>query len=206
MSATDSLDVLDLRQKELEHRVKNLITIVRWVVMRSLEDSTSVEQARAAIEERLGSLEGAINQLLSSDWRAASLPELAEQALNHFASHFDRIRVQGEHVGVGAKAAMTLALALNELATNAIKYGALSSPTGVVDLIWKSVETEAGPAIWMQWAERAGPPVIPPERRGFGTRLICTAVSRSLRGRADLDFLKTGVVWTLFAPIEGMAR
>lgn len=206
MHPAELTDDLELRVRELEHRVKNIIAIVRWITMKTLEEAPSLEQAKAAVDERLASLGGAINQLLSSAWSAAPLPGLAEQALRHFGPLTSRISLIGRTLEIGPKAAMTLALALNELATNAIKYGALSGAGGRVELSWKILESEQGPSLWMQWAERDGPRVNKPDQQGFGTRLICSAVSRNLRGRAGLDFLPTGVVWTLFAPLEAIAK
>ena len=206
MHLTELTDEVELRIRELDHRVKNIIAIVRWITMKTLDEAPSLEQAKAAIDERLASLGGAIDQLLSSAWTAAPLPRLAEKALNHFGPLTSRISLEGQTLNVGPKAAMTLALALNELATNAVKYGALSEANGRVELSWNILESEHSPSLWMQWAERDGPRVSKPERQGFGTRLICSAVSRNLRGRAGLDFLPTGVVWTLFAPLAAIAQ
>ena len=101
---------------------------------------------------------------------------------------------------------MTLTLAFHELATNAIKYGALSTEAGAIELTWKVIGSGDQAQLWMQWAERDGPPVTRTDRQGFGTRLICTAVSRGLRGRAELDFPASGAVWTLLAPLATISQ
>ena len=178
----------ETRIRELEHRFRNILTIVRSLVSQSLQAADSIEDARSTIDERLAALGSATEQLLSQNWETAPLPALAENALGHFTLYAERLRRDGPTVTIGPKAAMTLTLAFHELATNAIKYGALSNETGTIEL-------------WMQWAERGGPPVVRPERRGFGSRLICTAASRSLRGRAEIEFPASGVVWTLLAPL-----
>jgi two-component sensor histidine kinase len=155
---------------------------------------------------------------LTSDWRRWAtrpssfypttgrrlLPALAENALGHFTLYAERLRLDGPTVMIGPRAAMTLTLAFHELATNAIKYGALSNEAGTIELTWKVLDSGTEAELWMQWAERGGPPVVRPERRGFGSRLICTAVSRSLRGRAEMEFPASGVVWTLLAPLAAV--
>ncbi len=179
-------------------------TIVRSLVSQSLQRAESIEDARSTIDERLAALGGAIEQLLAHDWEAAPLPALAENALAHFTLGADRMRLAGPTVTIGPKAAMTLTLAFHELATNAIKYGALSNETGTIELTWKVLDSGAEAELWMQWAERGGPRVVKPERQGFGSRLICTAASRSLCGRAELDFPTSGIVWTLLAPLTAV--
>ena len=191
----------DLRMRELEHRFRNVLTIVRSVVSQSLASASSLDAAKTTIDRRLEALGGAIHELLSHRWEAAPLSALAKQAFAHFTVHSDRLRLDGPDVTIGPEAALTLALAFHELATNALKYGAMSNTTGTIDLSWKVAGAGSEAVLWLQWAERAGPPVVKPERQGFGTRLICTATGRSLKGRAELDFPETGVVWSLVAPM-----
>jgi two-component sensor histidine kinase len=198
------MDLGEVRLRELEHRFRNILTIVRSIVSQSLQSAESLEDAKATIDDRLAALGGAIEHLLSHQWQAAPLPALAEQALAHFTLYSDRVSVEGPVVIIGPKAAMTLTLVLHELTTNAIKYGALSSATGAIELTWRVLGSGEQPELWLQWAERGGPPVAMPSRQGFGTRLICTAASRSLRGRAELDFPATGIVWTLLAPMAAI--
>ena len=194
----------ETRIRELEHRFRNILTIVRSLVSQSLQRANSIEDARSTIDERLAALGNATEQLLAHDWEAAPLPALAENALAHFTLGAGRLHLSGPTVTIGPKAAMTLTLAFHELATNAIKYGALSNETGTIELTWKVLGLGTEAELWMQWAERGGPPVVRPERQGFGSRLICTAASRSLRGRAELDFPASGIVWTLLAPLAAV--
>jgi len=197
-------DLADVRVRELAHRFRNIVTITRSLVSQTLRSATSIEEARRVTDERLAALDGAIDLLLSANWQPAPLEEIARRALAPFDGLAQRIRVEGPPVPVGSSAALTLALAIHELATNAIKYGALSIESGAIELTWQIIESDK-PELWMLWAERGGPPVVHPERQGFGTRLICAAVSRSLRGRAELDYPKTGVTWTLIAPLAAIA-
>lgn len=194
----------ELVVRELEHRFKNILTIVRAIVSQSLGAASSIEDARDVIDERLASLGGAVEQLLSSDWKAAPLPALADQALAHLSFYTERLSFLGETVEIGPRAAMTLTLAFHELATNAIKYGALSNETGTVELCCQVRGAGDDAELLLQWIERGGPPVTRPERQGFGTRLICTATGRSLQGSAMLDFPVTGAVWTLVAPLTSV--
>lgn len=194
----------ELVVRELEHRFKNVLTIVRAIVSQSLRAASSIEDARDVIDERLASLGGAVEQLLSSDWKAAPLPALVDQALAHLSFYTERLSFLGETVEIGPRAAMTLTLAFHELATNAIKYGALSNETGTVELCCQVRGAGDDAELLLQWIERGGPPVTRPERQGFGTRLICTATGRSLQGSAMLDFPATGAVWTLVAPLTSV--
>lgn len=194
----------ELVVRELEHRFKNILTIVRAIVSQSLGAASSIEDARDVIDERLASLGGAVEQLLSSDWKAAPLPALADQALAHLSFYTERLSFLGETVEIGPRAAMTLTLAFHELATNAIKYGALSNETGTVELCCQVRGAGDDAELLLQWIERGGPPVTRRERQGFGTRLICTATGRSLQGSAMLDFPATGAVWTLVAPLTSV--
>lgn len=198
------MDPGEVRLRELEHRFRNILTVVRSIVSQSLYSAESLDDAKATIDERLAALGGAIEHLLSHQWQAAPLPALAEQALAHFTLSGDRVRAEGPTVTIGPRAAMTLTLVFHELATNAIKYGALSSAAGAIELTWRVLGSGEQPELWLQWAERGGPPVTTPSRQGFGTRLICTAASRGLRGRAELDFPTTGIVWTLLAPMAAI--
>lgn len=194
----------ETRMRELEHRFRNILTIVRAIVSQSLQSAESLDDAKDRVDERLTGLGIAVEQLLSHEWEAAPLAELAEKALACFSPYTDRVRCDGPAVSIGPKAAMTLMLAFHELATNAIKYGALSNEPGTVELTWKVVEAGTGTELWLQWIERDGPPVVKPTRRGFGSRLICTATGRSLQGHAELDYAPTGVVWTLAAPLPAI--
>lgn len=197
-------DQNELLVRELEHRFKNILTIVRSIVSQSLRAASSIEEARDVIDMRLASLGGAVEQFLSSDWQAAPLPALADQALAHLSFYTERLSFVGETVRIGPRAAMTLTLAFHELATNAIKYGALSNETGTVEICWRVRVSGNNAELLLQWIERGGPPIATPERQGFGTRLICTAVGRSLQGIAKLDFPATGAVWTLVAPLASV--
>jgi two-component sensor histidine kinase len=195
----------DVRARELAHRFKNILTITRSIVSQSLRTATSIEEARSVVDERLASLGGAMDLLLATDWKPALLDAVARRAIMPFDGLAERVQVEGPSIEIGASSSLTFTLVVHELMTNAIKYGALSDSAGRAELTWRVLDSDKTAELWVQWAERDGPPVRRPERQGFGTRLICTAAGRSFRGCAELDFPATGVTWSLIAPLAAVA-
>lgn len=156
---------------ELRHRMKNTLTVVQGLVAQTARGQAEDPQAfRQALEPRLQALGEAHDILASGDWEICELPALAARALKPFATG-DRIALRGPPCLLPAEACVPLVLALHELATNAVKYGALSRPEGRIDLTWR-----AGPGadglIILTWTERGGPAVAAPTRRGLGSRLL----------------------------------
>jgi two-component sensor histidine kinase len=134
-------------------------------------------------------------------WHGASLQDVAERALKPFASQATgQVLIRGPEVFLTPGAALTLALVFHELATNAVKYGALSVEKGRVDLAW--TYEAASMRLAVTWAESRGPKVKPPARRGFGSRLIARALSGELNGRADVAFEPDGLVCRLAAQLR----
>jgi two-component sensor histidine kinase len=118
----------------------------------------------------------------------------------------DRLVVVGPELELDPKQALALALAVNELVTNASKYGALSKPSGTVDVSWSREGGGPSPAFVFVWRERGGPPVVAPSREGFGTRVIRTSLADDFGGTVDLAYEPTGFVCTLTAPLENLPR
>ena len=118
----------------------------------------------------------------------------------------ERLEISGEAVRLGPAPALQLALTLHELATNAVKYGALSNDTGKVSLSWAVMETGDRSTFAFDWVERGGPTVAPPTRQGFGSRLIQRATAAAFNGEAVLEHLPKGVHWRLRAPYAGLAE
>jgi two-component sensor histidine kinase len=110
--------------------------------------------------------------------------------------------MQGPRVSLPTRLAVSLALALHELATNAAKYGSLASATGVVDISWQLMSARLAPRLALRWAETGGPPVKPPTRQGFGTRLLQRALSAEISGTVTLDYNPDGLVCTIDAAVE----
>jgi two-component sensor histidine kinase len=114
----------------------------------------------------------------------------------------NRIQIAGPGLNLHAQSALSLALTLHELATNAAKYGALSNPTGQVEVTWDVREQEAGRILRLRWEEKGGPPVTEPTRKGFGSRLIERSLGAEAGGQAQIEFAPTGLVCTIETPFE----
>lgn len=199
-------DQEDVLRAELRHRFHNLVSVTQSMVMQTLRDGVDVAKARSALVERLTALNGAVDILLQRRWQPGSLRTTLCDGFARHGGYSDRILCEGPDIPIGAHAVMTLTLAMHELTTNAIKYGALSVPEGSVWLFWKIVAGDGGERFWLQWCERDGPAVKQPDRQGFGSRLVCTATGRSLDGEAELQFTPAGVTWLLIAPLERIAE
>lgn len=158
----------DMLRDELAHRLKNTMAMVQSLARRTLRDLDDREMVRT-FEKRIVAMGHAHEAPARGGWQTASLGELADGLL---AMHGDRFDVQGPEVALGASATLRLSLILHELATNAAKYGALSVPSGRVQLEWRVEEGPAGEELALCWREHDGPRVTPPTRIGFGTKLI----------------------------------
>lgn len=185
---------------ELNHRVKNTLAIVQGIAQQTFKGDTVAEAARAAFEGRLGALATAHNLLTRENWERALLPDLATDALQIRGMNRHRVRLDGAAVVLRPKPAVTLAMALHELCTNAVKHGALSNENGIVSLAW-AVSDGAEPRLRLVWREAGGPTVVPPSRRGFGSRLIEQALACDLEASVHLDFRPEGLVCTIDAPL-----
>jgi two-component sensor histidine kinase len=179
---------------ELNHRVKNTLATVQSIASNSLRGAVSVEEAREAFESRLMALSRAHDVLTRENWEGASLVEIAREAVEPYRGRDDRIRIDGPDVRLSPRAALALAMGLQELSTNAVKYGALSNEAGRVEISWTLDRQAAPPRIRLRWQESDGPPVRRPNRRGFGSRLIERSLSQDLQGRARIEFAPGGVV------------
>lgn len=185
---------------ELAHRMKNTLSVVQAIVSQTLRSSASLGDARTEIMERLAVLSRAQDALTRKNWMAASLADTVDAALAPLGLGPDRLAVDGPEVTIGSRAALSFTLALHELGTNAVKYGALSDPTGRVEVRWTA--TDDG-QLDFTWNESGGPRVQPPTRKGFGTRLIDT-VSRTFSGHSTLNYDPAGVCWKVSAGLEAL--
>jgi PAS domain S-box-containing protein len=191
-----------LLNHELSHRMKNLFSMVQAVVTQTLRGATDVDDAREVLSRRLIALGKAHDILLGGVAERASLAAVVREGIGVLEEASQRVRVDGPEIEVGAKAALSLALMLHEMTTNAVKYGALSVPDGQVDLSWSVSEADTGPALRFTWRERGGPPVEPPVRKGFGTRLIERGLTGQVGGVLSLDYAPTGVTCAVEAPLR----
>ncbi|HVI33400.1 CHASE domain-containing protein [Phenylobacterium sp.] len=191
---------------ELNHRVKNTLATVQSIAAQTLREGKSLEDTRDSFESRLLALSETHNLLTRDHWRGAGLRELVEVELAPYAGARERIDVTGEEVWLAPDTALALGMALHELATNALKYGALSGAEGRVRISWRRRAEAGADRLRLVWEEAGGPPVTPPTRRGFGSRLIETGLRRQLRGEVELAFRPQGVCCTIDLPLEAAER
>ncbi len=184
---------------ELKHRVKNILAAVQAITSMSFAGRVEVNEVRAAIDARLAALARTYDVLTREDWSSADIVELIDIAARPFrADGSGRFRTSGPSTRLRADLARSLSILVNELTTNAVKYGALSDPEGEVDVSWSIDPCPEGRRLTFVWTERNGPPVVAPERRGFGSRIIEAGMPRS---KATLSFHPDGVRYELDAII-----
>ena len=187
---------------ELNHRVKNTLATVQSLATQTARGTDSPDAFRQAFEGRLIALSQAHDQLTRRHWKSADLRDIVTGATAaYLVRSRDQIVFEGEPLTVTPRVALTLALALHELSTNAAKYGALSVPAGRIEIRWH-VQRSAPAILRIEWRERGGPPVKVPSRRGFGSRFIEGSVAAELQGTAKLDFDAAGLRCTMDIPIE----
>lgn len=194
----------DLLIGELNHRVKNTLATVQSIASQTLRNAPDLDHASSAMESRLIALSQVHNVLTDRSWAHVDLHDIVAQAVEPYRSRGeDRIHVQGPVIQIPPRMALALAMALQELATNAVKYGALSNGTGQIRVRWK-LNDECDPhRLHLMWEEMGGPPVHKPVRRGFGTRLIERSLAHDLDGEVRIEFAPAGVVCSVDAPFAG---
>jgi PAS domain S-box-containing protein len=196
----------ELLINELNHRVKNSLATVQSVAVQTLRNAKDTREASALFEARLMALARAHDVLTQENWEGARLKAIVAGAIAAFqASGDDRFDVHGPDVWVSPQFALALAMAVHELGTNAVKYGALSNGSGRVEVVWSVLGRASGRRLVLGWRESDGPPVKAPERRGFGSRLIERSLAGDLGGEARLDFAPTGLVCTIETRLDGPA-
>jgi two-component sensor histidine kinase len=185
--------------REVDHRAKNLLALVQATVQ--LTQADTVEDFKAAIEGRLQALSNAHTLLAQSRWAGANLHTLVTEELAPYQLEgTSRAHINGPELTLEAKSAQTIAMVLHELTTNAVKYGALSVPSGRLLVEWWRDETQVA----IHWAEADGPPVKPPSRQGFGTRAVGRVV-HELNGKLQFDWNSEGLVCEIIIPIDQLA-
>lgn len=191
----------ETRQKvlldELNHRVKNTLATIQSLAGQSFRGDGEPAAMVAAFEARLLALSKAHDQLAERHWSDADLKSLATAVLAPFND--ERVTLDGGPLRLSSRAAVTIAMALNELAANAERFGALSTPNGRLHVSWRP---DVAGGLELSWMETNGPPVSPPSRRGFGRRFLEAALSRELGGHADLEFAPEGFRCMIRTPAE----
>jgi PAS domain S-box-containing protein len=189
---------------ELSHRTKNLIAVIQAIVNQTCTAYDSSEGIRAALLDRLAGIAASQDALVIGQGEQARMRELVEFQLAVFLPPDDpRIEVDGPEMELCAAAVRAIGMALHELATNACKYGALSTTDGRVAIRWSVDAAETG-AFRLSWSERGGPEVKPPTRWGFGRLVVEQMVATSTGGQVNLVFDPGGIEWTLQAPLSAV--
>lgn len=188
----------ELLLAELNHRVKNTLAVVQGLAHQTFRQVEPLP--RKAFEGRLLALAKAHDLLTRSHWESTSLQQLAADTLQLGGANGQRIRAQGPAISLSPHAALTIALALHELFTNTLKYGALSSDTGSVIFCWERLEP--GGQLRIEWRELGGPPVTQPTHKGFGSLLLERTLARDLDGRVNLSFHPSGLVCVIEMPLD----
>lgn len=187
---------------ELTHRVKNTLATVGAIVNQTLRDAGSMAEARDTIGARIGALAVAHDLLLRDEVDGATIGDIVAGVMAPFDDGRGRLfSVAGPVVRLDPSVTLALSMALHELATNASKYGALSAGDGHVTIAWEVTTGDAGRRLAFRWKEQGGPPVVPPLRIGFGSRMIERVLAQHLRGTATIDYAAAGVVFTIDAPL-----
>jgi PAS domain S-box-containing protein len=188
-------ETLRLLMRESNHRVKNMLSLVQAIARQTAGRES--EDFVGRFSERIQALAANQDLLVRNEWQGVEVEDLVRAQLAPFADLVgSRIAMLGPKLHLNSAAAQAIGLALHELATNAGKYGALSTNKGHVDVCWGT----DGDALTMSWTERDGPRVSPPQRRGFGSTVIASMAEAAVGGEVHLDYAPSGLVWRLTCP------
>lgn len=186
--------------REMQHRLKNTLAMVQAIVFQSFRSSGTREQIEKAISARLSALAQAHDMLMLEGGKSVSLRDIVERLITIHDTKASRFRVDGPEISLEPQLGFALTLILHEMATNAVKYGALLNESGHVELTWQVAHPACAGTLRLRWAEVAGPAVALPQHRGFGVRFIEELLAPNVGMTARLTFPQTGVVLTIHAP------
>jgi two-component sensor histidine kinase len=195
-SAEDRLKVLI---HELNHRVRNVMSVAQAIVRLSFTPGASLPDVQKTCEGRLQALANAMSLLTASDWKNINIRSLITEEILPFS---ERIRTSGPDLALSGRSAQTFALLLHELATNAVKHGALSVPKGQVFLTWQVEQADRESVFRLRWRETGGPEARQPTHRGFGELLVKRIAPRDLAGRGTATYEADGFRYELEAPLR----
>jgi two-component sensor histidine kinase len=189
------IEYIHLRMGEISHRAKNMLTLVEAIARQTAAHDPDDFIGR--FSERIQALSANQDLLVRNEWQGVHVEDLVRAQLAHFVDLIgSRIAVRGPKLRLRAASAQAIGLAIHELATNAGKYGSLSTERGRVDVSWGIADG----TLTMRWTEREGPPVSVPQRRGFGTTVMEAMTERSVGGAVGLDYAPGGLTWRLACP------
>lgn len=187
---------------ELDHRVKNLLARVAVISSYTRLGSSSVDEFVQVLDRRIHSMAAAHSLLSQNRWNGVNLADLVDSQLAPYATAAN-MTIGGPDVVLGPTVTQAVAMALHELVTNAVKYGALSSPNGHVSVKWNRQPADgASTRVKIEWRENGGPPVVTPAKSGYGTSLIREMIPHELGGAVDLAFVTEGVCCEIDVPLE----
>lgn len=199
-------DLLRVMTRELRHRANNLFAVVQAVARQTARASADIADFQERFDGRVASLAQSNEMLVEQDWRGVPLEALVRRQLKPFVEGEHRLSVAGPSLDLVPGAVQTIGLALHELATNAAKYGALSLPSGRVEIVWEvSPETDGDARFHLQWRESGGPPVAQPDRSGFGRFVTETMVATTLGADVSVAFAEEGLVWSMECSVADIA-
>jgi two-component sensor histidine kinase len=189
---------------ELNHRVKNTLAIVQSIANQTFRRGSDPETAKRVFESRLTALAAAHDLLTAENWESASLEEVIRETGVGCGAEESRVHFEGPAVRLPPKAAVSLSMALHELCTNALKYGALSNDTGRISVSWQVLGEKEALQLRLVWKEEGGPAVTAPTHRGFGSTMIERALASELSGKVQIHFLPEGVQCVIEAPLPAL--
>jgi PAS domain S-box-containing protein len=197
---------IELLMREVNHRSKNMLTVVHAIARRTA--ATSPEDFIGRFGERIIALAASQDLLIKNDWKGVDIHDLVQSQVAHFKDLIcTRIKARGPRFLIAAGAAQNIGMALHELATNAGKYGALSGSEGQVAIDWGLDRPEdGGRRFFMRWKETEGPPVEEPLRTGFGSRVITIVMKDSLEADVELDYAPMGLAWRMNCPARAVIQ
>lgn len=179
---------------ELSHRIKNLLTAIQAIARMSLKGSEPAHEAQAAFLQRIGALGASHDLLTEASWRGSTVQDVVVRALAPFGgADGGRFELSGPEIPLDPRQALALAMAIHELGSNAVKYGALSNESGRVRLCWSLTDRVGHQTAAVSWTETGGPAVNPPSREGFGSLLLQKLLGGDLRGESHVHYAPEGV-------------
>src|SRR5665647_881371 len=201
-SAQERAEHAELLVRELTHRAKNMFAVISAMSHQIGAVSADIASFQTDLDKRLASFSASHELLARENWRSIPIADLVRSQLAFVNGHATQVVMEGPALRLSASPAEYLGLALHELATNALKYGALSVPGGKIHVVWNT--DKAKRRFLFDWRELDGPPVAEPLRKGFGTVILKTVVPAVFGGTAELRTLPNGACWNLEAPLNNV--
>ena len=192
----------ELLTQEIHHRTKNIFSLVQAVIARSFAGKATVAEAQQAVLSRLHSLAQTHVMLIDKEWQGADIANVVRTEMSPYAG---RASIEGPAIMLNAKAAQNFALAVHELATNAAKYGALSTQTGRVDIRWSIARPNGHGQFSFRWQERGGPQVRAPSRKGFGSTVLEQVMAEYFETPPLIEFAADGIIYELTGSLEAVS-